>query len=177
MKDKAVFFATAGMVWCDDLSSGVPSATLSPGEWKALRLLTLAGYNIVLFTPEKTTVYADVQDVRLTDGGVIRSARPVAQRRDALRRRVRPLLQATATLQIDLTHSWMVGDRLDGIEAGRIVGCKTVLLTDGSERDWDMTATRWPDLIAGDLWEIACLIVMSDGSSVEGLSGSLEDDC
>ena len=81
MKDKAVFFATAGMVWCDDLSAGVPSATLSPGEWKALRLLTLAGYNIVLFTPEKSTVYADVQDVRLTDGGMLRSARPVAQRR------------------------------------------------------------------------------------------------
>ena len=50
------------------------------------------------------------------------------------------------------------------------MGCKTVLLTDGNETDWDMTAMRWPDLIAGDLWEIACLIVMSDGSSVEGLS-------
>ena len=91
-------------------------------------------------------------------------------------KQVTPLLQATATLQIDLDHSWLVADRLDSIEVGRVVGCQTVLLADGSETEWEMTAMRWPDLIAGDMWEIACLIVMSDGSSVEGLSAGLDEN-
>jgi hypothetical protein len=42
--------------------------------------------------------------------------------------------------------------------------------------EWEMTAMRWPDLLAGDMWEIACLIVMSDGVSVESLSEDADRD-
>jgi histidinol-phosphate phosphatase family protein len=45
---------------------------------------------------------------------------------------------------IDLTHSWMVGDILDDIEAGRRAGCRTVLLDVGSETEWQLTPQREP---------------------------------
>ena len=77
-----------------------------------------------------------------------------------------PLLDATAALHIDLACSWLVGDRLDNIEVGCLLGCNTILCLNGSETDWDMTPMRWPDLIACDLWEIACLIVNTGSMSV-----------
>ncbi len=175
MKEKAVFFATKGMVGGDEFYSVLPSAAITSEEWKALRLLTLAGYTIVLFTPDTSVGYAECQDGQQTWSDE-RPIRPTSSPRYNPRKQVTPLLQATATLQIDLVNSWLVGDRLDSIEVGRQVGCKTVLLTDGTERSWEMTAMRWPDLIGGDIWEIACLIVISDGSYIDGLSPNFDYD-
>ena len=45
---------------------------------------------------------------------------------------------------IDLTHSWMVGDILDDVEAGRRAGCCTVLLDVGNETEWQLTPQREP---------------------------------
>jgi D-glycero-D-manno-heptose 1,7-bisphosphate phosphatase len=45
---------------------------------------------------------------------------------------------------IDLMHSWMVGDILDDIEAGRRAGCRTVLLDVGNETEWQLTPMREP---------------------------------
>ncbi len=176
MKGKAVFFATNGMVGNDGPCAGLPLATITSEEWKALRLLTLAGYTIVLFTPDTAAAYAECRDGQRTSCPDAQPIRPISRHPYDLSKQVTPLLQATATLQIDLANSWMVGDRLDSIEVGRLVGCKTVLLTDGSETTWEMTVMRWPDLIAGDIWEVACLIVMSDGSYVDGLSPNVDYD-
>lgn len=38
------------------------------------------------------------------------------------------LLEAAAKHQIDLKESWMVGDGLTDVQAGRAAGCKTILL-------------------------------------------------
>lgn len=45
---------------------------------------------------------------------------------------------------IDLARSWMVGDILDDIEAGRRAGCRTVLLDVGNETLWHVTPQREP---------------------------------
>lgn len=39
----------------------------------------------------------------------------------------RMLLQAAAELDLDLEHSWLVGDILDDVEAGNRAGCRTIL--------------------------------------------------
>ena len=176
MKEKAVFFATNGTIVSDELCSDLLPATIAPEEWKALRLLTLAGYTVILFTPDTAAVYAECRDGQGTTCSDAPPVDPISSHHNDLSKQVTPLLQATDTLQIDLSSSWMVGDRLDSIEVGRLVGCKTVLLNDGSETTWEMTAMRWPHLIAGDMWETACLIVTSDGSDVEGLTSSIDDD-
>jgi D-glycero-D-manno-heptose 1,7-bisphosphate phosphatase len=39
------------------------------------------------------------------------------------------LLQAARDLNLDLSKSWMVGDGLNDIQAGRAAGCRTILVT------------------------------------------------
>src|SRR5262249_17961086 len=46
------------------------------------------------------------------------------------------LRRAADELGIDLAQSWMVGDILDDIEAGRRAGCRTVLIDNGNETEW-----------------------------------------
>lgn len=59
---------------------------------------------------------------------------------------------------ISLSESWMVGDILDDVEAGRRAGCRTVLLDNGNETEWQITRERTPDRVAKDLSEIPALI-------------------
>jgi histidinol-phosphate phosphatase family protein len=68
-------------------------------------------------------------------------------------RKPRPgMLQQAATLHgIDLTGSWMVGDILDDIEAGRRAGCRTALIDNGNETEWLLSPQRMPHLSAPDL--------------------------
>jgi D-glycero-D-manno-heptose 1,7-bisphosphate phosphatase len=66
------------------------------------------------------------------------------------------LLHAAATDHgIDLSRSWLIGDILDDVEAGRRAGCRTVLVDVGSETEWRPSALRKPDFIAKDLLEAA----------------------
>ena len=65
------------------------------------------------------------------------------------------LLRAAHEMNIDLSASWLVGDILDDIEAGRAVGCGTVLIGNGNETEWRVSAERWPDHIAADLAQAA----------------------
>ena len=41
------------------------------------------------------------------------------------------LLQAARDLDIDLSHSWMVGDKLVDVEAGLAAGCRSILVRTG----------------------------------------------
>ncbi len=69
------------------------------------------------------------------------------------------LLRAAREHRIRLEHSWMIGDILDDVEAGRRAGCRTVLLDNGNETEWQLTKARFPDLVAADLGEAAALIL------------------
>ncbi|MGE4336726.1 MAG: D-glycero-alpha-D-manno-heptose-1,7-bisphosphate 7-phosphatase [Pigmentiphaga sp.] len=46
------------------------------------------------------------------------------------------LLRAAADLGIRLADSWMVGDILHDVEAGRRAGCRTIMLDVGNETEW-----------------------------------------
>ena len=59
---------------------------------------------------------------------------------------------------VDLSSSWMIGDILDDIEAGRRAGCRTILLDVGNETEWLLTDQRSPHHIARDLSEAAAII-------------------
>jgi histidinol-phosphate phosphatase family protein len=68
------------------------------------------------------------------------------------------LVRAAQEHAVDLRSSWMVGDILDDIEAGRRAGCRTVLVDNGNETEWDLSAARCPDNRVGGLDEAAALI-------------------
>jgi histidinol-phosphate phosphatase family protein len=59
---------------------------------------------------------------------------------------------------LELAASWMVGDILDDVEAGRRAGCRTILLDNGHETEWRSGAARCPDYVARDLAQAAAII-------------------
>jgi histidinol-phosphate phosphatase family protein len=61
------------------------------------------------------------------------------------------LTTVASELDLDLAGSWMVGDILDDVEAGRRAGCRTVLVDRGGETEWRWCVDRVPDVIAPDL--------------------------
>lgn len=68
------------------------------------------------------------------------------------------ILKAAETHGIDLSRSWMIGDILDDMEAGRRAGCSTVMVHQGHETEWKLGPGRWPDYVVSDLMEAAWTI-------------------
>ncbi|MEM5460240.1 HAD-IIIA family hydrolase [Paraburkholderia phytofirmans] len=75
------------------------------------------------------------------------------------------LLRAARAHQIDLAHSWFIGDILDDVEAGNRAGCRTVLLDNGHETEWIEGALRVPFARAANLREAAQIVVLHDGGT------------
>ena len=61
------------------------------------------------------------------------------------------LLHAAKDYDIDLPGSWMVGDILNDMEAGRRAGCCTVLVDNGNETEWRLDEYRAPHHRVKDL--------------------------
>jgi D-glycero-D-manno-heptose 1,7-bisphosphate phosphatase len=68
------------------------------------------------------------------------------------------LTRAARELSIDLRQSWMIGDILDDIEAGRRAGCRTLLIDNGGETEWLWSPPRTPHHWAPDLAQAAQII-------------------
>jgi D-glycero-D-manno-heptose 1,7-bisphosphate phosphatase len=69
------------------------------------------------------------------------------------------LLQAARDYDIDLSCSWMVGDILNDVEAGRRAGCRTILVDNGNETEWHIDAFRVPHHSVKDLRAAADVIL------------------
>ena len=65
------------------------------------------------------------------------------------------LLHAARELNIDLTRSWMVGDRWRDIDCGNAAGVRTVFI----DYDYDEPLKQQPDFRARNLLEAAALIL------------------
>lgn len=69
------------------------------------------------------------------------------------------MLQAAAEqLGIDLKRSWMIGDILHDVEAGNQAGCRSLLINNGHETEWDVTPLRTPAYMASNLLDAAQFI-------------------
>jgi len=81
-------------------------------------------------------------------------------------RKPRPgLLQRAAHEHaIDLQRSWMIGDILDDVEAGKRAGCRSVLVCNGNETEWVAGPFRRPDHLVRDLGEAAALIAAASAA-------------
>ena len=77
-------------------------------------------------------------------------------------RKPRPglLLRAAGDLRIDLSLSFMIGDRWYDVEAGKRAGCRTVLVG----RGYDEQATITCDFCVGSLMEAAAIIIRESDS-------------
>lgn len=75
------------------------------------------------------------------------------------------LLRAAHEHRLDLGRSWLIGDILDDVEAGRRAGCRTVLLDVGSETEWRHGPLREPDRVATSLTEAVDTILAEPDSA------------
>ncbi|PYS49941.1 MAG: HAD family hydrolase [Acidobacteria bacterium] len=65
------------------------------------------------------------------------------------------LLEAAREESLDLSQSFMVGDRWRDVEAGRAAGCKTILIS----YEYDERQAERPDAIVNSLFEASELIL------------------
>jgi D-glycero-D-manno-heptose 1,7-bisphosphate phosphatase len=69
------------------------------------------------------------------------------------------LEQAASEHDLDLSRSWLVGDILHDVQAGRSAGCRTILLNNGNETEWQLSPDRLPHHIVEHFWEVAQIIL------------------
>ncbi len=69
------------------------------------------------------------------------------------------LLRAIQDFKIDASQSWMVGDILNDVEAGKAAGCRAVLIDGGNETEWILNDKRRPDYTVHSLLEAADIIL------------------
>ena len=72
------------------------------------------------------------------------------------------ILRAAREHGVDPSRSWMVGDILHDVEAGRRAGCKTVLIHNGHETEWKLSPLRWPDYLAENMIQAAQSILLAE---------------
>lgn len=76
------------------------------------------------------------------------------------------LLQAAEDHQIDLSVSWFIGDILHDVAAGRAAGCRTILIDNGNETEWQLSPQRLPHHLVSDLDAAARVILAIDQSNL-----------
>ena len=186
VKRKAVFLDKDGTLVENRPFNGIAeSFVLLPGTMEGLQMLHQAGYLLVVVTNQGGVAQGSITEGNLADIEVALRIRlasaniPLAgfyycpHHPDGLIPRYsihcscrKPqsglLHQAARELRIDLERSWMIGDILHDVEAGRSAGCRTVLLTNGNETEWDMSASRWPDILADNVWGAARSVLGAD---------------
>jgi D-glycero-D-manno-heptose 1,7-bisphosphate phosphatase len=69
------------------------------------------------------------------------------------------LKQAALSHRLDLARSWVLGDVLDDVEAGRRAGANTVLVDSVRETEWRLSPLRTPQHRAPDLLDAAQVVL------------------
>jgi D-glycero-D-manno-heptose 1,7-bisphosphate phosphatase len=159
---------------------------LTPGAGEATGLLAAAGYAIVVVTNQAGIAFgyfdapalervADKIRALLSPYGTQLAGfyccphlpddclLPGIAACDCRKPKAGMLFRAALELEIDLQRSWMVGDILDDVEAGRRAGCATVLLNAGGETEWRRGPLRCPDTVVPDLLSAASFILAGRG--------------
>jgi histidinol-phosphate phosphatase family protein len=183
MSVPAVFLDKDGTL-IDDLPYNVDPARirLAPGALEGVARLHACGFVLVVVTNQAGVALGMFQEAALRaverrlqalvgDAGVALAAMYWCPHHPAGRvgryaiecgcRKPQPglLRRAARDLAIDLERSWMVGDILDDVEAGRRAGCRTVLLDNGHETEWRVSPLRLPHLLLPTLSRAAEAIV------------------
>jgi D-glycero-D-manno-heptose 1,7-bisphosphate phosphatase len=69
------------------------------------------------------------------------------------------ILRAARELDAKVSDCWMVGDILDDVEAGCRAGCRTVLIDNGGETEWQSGPCRTPDFRVKNMVQAAYAII------------------
>ncbi|MGQ0811844.1 MAG: D-glycero-alpha-D-manno-heptose-1,7-bisphosphate 7-phosphatase [Nitrospiraceae bacterium] len=183
---RAVFLDRDGVLNDVVLRNGKPHAPftlaefrLLPGVPDALRELNRAGFLLIVVTNQPDVARGSVsREVVESMHQRLRSELPLDDIKTCYEienpgsRCYKPkpgmLLEAAQERAIDLSKSYMVGDRWRDIGCGRAAGCFTILI----DRGYNEMLRDIPDATCRDLREAASLILSHANSSVERRSRS-----
>jgi len=155
---------------------------LMTGAASGLAKLVRAGYSVVIVSNQSgiargyfdeqalIRVWAKIQSLVKPSGGVIAdflycphhpAGTIPAYAIDCACRKPKPglLFKAARRYPVNFEASWMIGDILDDVEAGNRAGCRTILINNGNETEWQLTAGRQPSYLARNLEKAADLIL------------------
>ena len=176
----AVFLDRDGTINVEkDYLYRVEEFEFTPGAVEAIRLLNQAGYLVVVVTNQSgvargyyteadiKTLHSYIDQVLLSQGARVdawyycphheQGKPPYNQACDCRKPMPGMLRQAASDHAIDLTRSWMVGDKPADVNAGQAAGCRPVLVMTGYGAE---TADGVPPEVpcCSDLLEAARLI-------------------
>jgi len=182
-EQRAVFIDKDGTL-VDDVPYNVDPALVrfTPHAIEALHLLASRGYALIVVTnqpgialhlfdraalsrlEQALTRMLAAEGVQLQGFYACPHSAPAGRVANCLCRKPAPglLHQAARAHRLNLQESWMVGDILDDVEAGRRAGCRSVLLDVGHETEWRLSPLRTPHHRAADLLAAALHIVEHD---------------
>jgi len=191
---RAVFVDDAGTLTEEHSDDPDPARLrFMPHALDGLRLLGQAGYRLIVVSQQPglarrlfsraalSRLHAALIRMAQAEGVVIADVHvcphaPVAVTRvsGCLCRVPAPglLRQAARSHGLDLAQSWMVGDTLDDVEAGRRAGCRTAMLDVGSETEWRISPLRNPDLCAANLLQAAEDMLACDAARSAAAAGT-----
>lgn len=186
MGKKAIFLDKDGTLVEDVPYNINPDlVVLTPGAAEGLRLLQKAGYELIVITNQSgiargffpETAIESVETClqqRLAEIGVFLKGfyycphhpdgvvPTYAIACDCRKPRPGLLKRAAKEHGICLEQSWFIGDILNDVEAGRTAGCRTVLIDNGNETEWELSQQRLPHHIVNNLLDAALLITAID---------------
>ena len=175
MNDRAVFFETEGTLIKGARDGGDPAKLrLLPGASAGLARLRAAGYRLFAVTHQPGVARGRFREADLAlvvrrleellapedaalDGFYYCPHQPGGRVRayavECLCRKPSPGLIEDACREHDLdpVRSWMIGDVLDDVEAGRRAGCRSIMIDSGHETAWRRGPERVPHLMAPNL--------------------------
>ena len=170
---RAVFLDRDGVINANLERDGRPVAPTSladfrilPGVEEAVRLLKERGYLVIVITnqpdvanglTDRATVEAmhDLIRARLSIDDIWTCFHNDSDRCECRKPKPGLVLAAAAAHHIDLTRSYVVGDRWRDVEAGRAAGCSTIFIDYSYKQD----GPNFPDLVAKSLAEAAAFIL------------------
>lgn len=183
MKERAVFLDKDGTL-IDDVPYNADPAKmrLSPGAAEGIRSLAEAGFRLFVvsnqsgvarghFAEQDLSAVEDRLRTLMTEAGAKLdgfyycphypdgSVTEYSFVCDCRKPEPGMIVNAAREHAIDVAQSWLVGDILDDVEAGRRAGCRTILIDNGHETEWRTTSERTPDHVAADLIEAAEVIL------------------
>ena len=180
--NKAIFIDKDGTLIPDIPYNVDPEKiTLQEGVVESLKLLKAQGYIFIMISNQSGVARGFFEEEALTG---VKNKIQVLLEKDAIQfqdfywsfnhpqgtvakyavecnfRKPKPgmILQAAAEHQIDLQQSWMIGDILNDVEAGKRAGCQTVLIDNGNETEWVLGEYRTPDYKAKNFFQAAAFI-------------------
>lgn len=155
---------------------------LASGAGQALRMLADAGFRLFVVSNQSGVargyfgeealpgVEARIRELLAADGVAIEafawcphhpqgSVPAYARTCDCRKPQPGMITRLASEHRVDLARSWMVGDIMDDVEAGRRAGCRTVLVESGGETEWVPGPFREPDHVVRDLPAAAAVIL------------------